>query len=266
MIGSRATSSRRQPLVHPGEAQRVAAVVERRTGPRGRRSRDTGSARVVALEASWAAGTAVDAEAGELGGLAVGERDVGLGDAEPLGGELAVGRGDDELRARVATSSGRSVSASRWSVWLWLEVTTSTKASRSGAITRSVMRTCGLSVSAYFRGQRVGQVRVEQQVAPVALDQEAALAEPPQVQRPCASRPPRRRRGTRRRRARARSQPSSSRTFCTPAHHVRRASASRAQRAVWLRPQSGRERQPLGRRMLQAQAARASATSSGVSM
>ena len=46
--------------------------------------------------------------------------------------------------------SGMSVSASRWSVWLWLDVTTSTKSSCSGATTRRVIRTWGLSVSAYF--------------------------------------------------------------------------------------------------------------------
>ena len=46
--------------------------------------------------------------------------------------------------------SGSNVSRSRWSVWLWLEVTTSMKSSRSGAMTRSVIRTCGLSVFAYL--------------------------------------------------------------------------------------------------------------------
>src|SRR3712207_2081135 len=50
-----------------------------------------------------------------------------------------------------ACGIARSVSGSRWSVWACDAVTTSTKPSSAGSITRSVMRTCGLSVPAYLR-------------------------------------------------------------------------------------------------------------------
>ncbi len=44
-----------------------------------------------------------------------------------------------------------SVSASRWSVWLWVEVVARILVRRAGSMTRSVMRTWGLSVVAYLR-------------------------------------------------------------------------------------------------------------------
>ena len=47
--------------------------------------------------------------------------------------------------------SARSVSASRWSVWACEDVTTSTNPSADGSTTSSVIRSCGLSVSAYLR-------------------------------------------------------------------------------------------------------------------
>ena len=49
-------------------------------------------------------------------------------------------RGSRGVSAGLAASSGHSVSASRWSVWLWLDVTTSMKSSRSG---RPPARSCG---------------------------------------------------------------------------------------------------------------------------
>ena len=51
----------------------------------------------------------------------------------------------------LAEKRGPKVSASKWSVWLCELVMTSIPLSRSGAITRSVRRVCGLSVAAYFR-------------------------------------------------------------------------------------------------------------------
>src|SRR5437773_3881411 len=86
-------------------------------------------------------------------------------------------------------------------------------------------------------GQRVGEVGIEQNVPAFAGDQEAALAEPPEVKRPgsralhiCEERVVGEKGLDQR--------PSSSRAIRTPA--TRFASLERAtQRAVWLRPQSG---------------------------
>src|SRR5437667_2715773 len=86
-------------------------------------------------------------------------------------------------------------------------------------------------------GQRVGEVRVEQEVPAVTLDEEAALPEPPEVKRPGS-------RALHICEERVVGEngldqtPSSSRTIRTP--ETRFASLARAaQRAVWLRPQSG---------------------------
>ena len=165
----------------------------------------------------------------------------------------------------LAASSGHRVSWSRWSVWLWLDVTTSIMSSRAGSTTRAVIRTCGLSVAGVLRRQRVGQVRVEEQVVTVPLDEEARLPEPPQPQRvSVAARPD----ATSARKSSSVAQRLDQRphdrhaSSLTPVPGARAArprpcSASfcrAAQRAVWLRPQSGAKRQPLGRRVLQAEA------------
>src|SRR5678816_497835 len=46
--------------------------------------------------------------------------------------------------------TGLNVSASKWSVWLWLDVTIFIPFSNSGLITISLILICGLSVVAYF--------------------------------------------------------------------------------------------------------------------
>jgi hypothetical protein len=86
-------------------------------------------------------------------------------------------------------------------------------------------------------GQRVREIRVEKQIAVVVLDEEAALAEPPEMERACGcfldvTQEDVVRLG------RLDQTPTSSRTIATP--RTRFASFSRAaQRAVWLSPQSG---------------------------
>ncbi len=97
-----------------------------------------------------------------------------------------------------------------------------------------------------LRGQRVGEIRIDEQVPALVTDQEAALPEPPDV-------------GA----AGGRLDHSSSRTIRTPA--TRFASfCFAAQRAVWLRPQSVEKASRSGGASCVNRRTRA-ATSSGVS-
>ena len=63
--------------------------------------------------------------------LVIDSHENGLIAARALGGEVAIGFGQS-LISGLASINGSRVSASRWSVWLWVEVTRSIKSRRAG--------------------------------------------------------------------------------------------------------------------------------------
>ena len=167
---------------------------------------------------------------------------VGSG-PQAIGHERAVGFGDDERQPRV----GGDQRPERLGVEMVGVVVArrddvdEVEARRVDRRARSC-RTCGLSVLAYFAVSESDRYGSSRRWRPSPLHEEAALPEPPEAQRVRrARRRRRRRRGTRR--------PSSTGSI-TAAPQLRRAPrrtpstmfasfCRAAQRAVWLRPQSG---------------------------
>ena len=102
---------------------------------------------------------------------------------QPIGYECPVGLGYYELKVRVRRPQG----AERLAVQMIGVVVTGGHnvdevEALPGATTRSVMRMWGLSVAAYFLREGIGEVGIEEEEASLPFEEEAALAEPPEVQ------------------------------------------------------------------------------------
>ena len=67
-------------------------------------------------------------------------------------------------------------------MWLCVEVATSMKSSRSGGDDALGHADVGRVGSGVLARERVGEVRVEQQVPPGVLDEESALPQPPEAE------------------------------------------------------------------------------------
>jgi hypothetical protein len=227
----------REPVVE----NRVAAVEHREATEADDVAELPAAARRVALHGLVGRRDRVQLHAARPDGPALveAERPVDV-DPEPLGDEGAGGLRDHQRRLGVAAQHGTER--------LGVEVVGVGVARRDDVDAVEERRVDDALAQAHVRavrggvlpGQRVGEVRVEEHPPPRCGQQEAALAEPPQVERP--------RLLTLRAvdvgdqggvgEDRSDHSPSSARTTATPAHRFC-SLARAAQRAVWLRPQSG---------------------------